>query len=379
MRTDDADTDTTTAEPPEQPAAVVPRQANPFGTAVVAQETAGLRQAQSREMAETQTKFLMAQHFPRDERKAMDGILNAFARTTLAERAQYAFQRGGQDISGLSIDAMEAIAQQWQNIEFGWAELSRGVGLDGVSYSDVRSYAIDLQSRVPRYLQFIVRHWRDTKKGGYKLTDERDIYELCANMAQRRVRSCLEAVIPRDVQESAREQANVTLKSSADTSEEGIAKMLRVFGKLGVTKDQIEQFIGRRVEAIQPAQVVRLVRVAQSIRDGLSTADEWFEPAAPAAGGEPTGEVAAPAAAPARTSAADKAKEALRQRQQNAGATTKAAAAVPSAAVAQFKTAVDEAPDADAAALILDQARDSLDATDNAALAEHFRKAWGKE
>jgi hypothetical protein len=240
-------------------------------------ETSGAAQAQAREMAEMQTKFLMAERFPRDERKAMDGVLNTFSRKTMAEMACYAFAKGGSNVSGLSVHSMQAIAQQWGNMEFGWVEVSRGTSADGVPFSEVRAFAWDLQSRVCRPLQFIVRHWRDTKAGGYKLKDEREIYELCANMAQRRVRSCLEAVIPRDVQEAAEQQAAATLRASADTSPEAMGKMLAAFGPFGVTKDHIEKRIQRRMDAIEPAQVVMLKRIYASLRDEMSTAAEWFD------------------------------------------------------------------------------------------------------
>lgn len=240
-------------------------------------ETSGVAQAQAREMAEMQTKFLMAERFPRDERRAMDGVLNTFSRKTMAEMACYAFAKGGSSVSGLSVHSMQAIAQQWGNMEFGWSEVSRGTGADGVPFSEVRAFAWDLQTRTCRPLQFIVRHWRDTKNGGYKLKDEREIYELCANMAQRRVRSCLEAVIPRDVQEAAEQQAAATLRASADTSPEALVKMLAAFAPFGVTKDHIEKRIQRRMDAIEPAQVVMLKRVYASLRDEMSTPGEWFD------------------------------------------------------------------------------------------------------
>ena len=67
--------------------------ANPFGSKTSAiVETAGARQSQSRELAEMQTKYLMAQRFPRDVVSAMDRILNAFTRPTLAEKADAARQ-----------------------------------------------------------------------------------------------------------------------------------------------------------------------------------------------------------------------------------------------------------------------------------------------
>lgn len=253
---------------------------NPFsGNAgqVAPQESIGHKQVQSREMAETQAKYMMAQHFPRDVIGNMDKILNAFTRPNLAEKSQYQFARGGSDIVGPSIRAAEAIAQQWGNMEFGFRELSRSIGADGVPYSDVEAFAVDLENRNRRPLQFIVKHWRDTKKGGYQLTDERDIYELIANQAQRRVRACILAMIPGDVIDGAMQQAEVTLRTKADTSMEAMNKMVDAFAPFGVTKEHIEKRIQRRLDSIQPAQVVMLKRIYASLRDDMSTPADWFE------------------------------------------------------------------------------------------------------
>ena len=252
---------------------------SPFGgrSAVAPHDSAGSRQNQSRELAETQTKYLMAERFPRNEVAAMDRILNAFSRPTLAEKAAYQFARGGSDIAGPSIRAAEAIAQQWGNMDSGWREMQRGTDATGVPFSEVEAFCIDLQARNTKRLTFIVRHWRDTKKGGYKLTDERDIYELCANQAQRRLRACILASIPGDVTEAAMQQADVTLKSKADTSPGAMQKMVAAFAEFGVQREHIEKRIQRRIDAITPAQVVSLKRIYVSLRDDMSTAADWFE------------------------------------------------------------------------------------------------------
>ncbi|SAK62487.1 hypothetical protein AWB76_03254 [Caballeronia temeraria] len=263
--------------------------ASPFGTRqTVVTDTAGARQDQSRELAETQVKYLMAQQFPRDVVRNMDNILNAFTRLTLAEQSQYQFSRGGSDISGPSIRAAEAMAQQWGNIEHGFRERSRGVDATGVPFSEVEAFCVDLESRTSKRLQFIVRHWRDTKSGGYKLKEERDIYELIANQAQRRVRACILAQIPGDVVDAAMQQANVTLNTKADVSPEGIQKIVTAFEQFGVTKEHVEKRIQRRLESIQPAQVVTLKRIYASLRDGMSAPGEWFEMEQPATTGEST-------------------------------------------------------------------------------------------
>lgn len=266
---------------------------NPLANGKQAKATSGgLAQLEQREVAEVQASVMMAKRFPRDQIAAMDRILNAFSRPTLAETSQYQYSKGGSDVSGPSIRAAEAIAQQWGNIDFGFRELSRGIGQDGVPFSEVVAYAWDMETITRKPLQFIVRHWRDTRGGGYPLRDEREIYELVANMAQRRVRACLLSIIPGDVTEAAMRQADVTMRAKADTSPEAMQKMVSAFEPFGVTQAQIEKRIQRRLDAVQPAQVVSLKKIYASLRDGMSVAADWFDESDPAA--DHSGEKAAP-------------------------------------------------------------------------------------
>ncbi|MBF3951883.1 hypothetical protein ISG27_12635 [Burkholderia pseudomallei] len=255
---------------------------SPFGnTRAELAQTAGARQGQSREIAEMQVTYLMAQQFPRDTAKAMNRILDAFTRLSLAEKSQYEYSRGGTEIRGPSIKAMEAIAAEWENIDVKWRIIARGVDARGIPFSEVEASAVDTQTRTRKSIAFPVPHWRDTKTGGYALKDERDIYELCANVAQRRVRACIEAVIPTDVIEAAMAQADMTLQK-VDTSPEAMQKMLAAFQPFGVTKAHIEKRIQRALDTIKPTQVVSLKRIYASLRDGMSEAADWFD--MPAAG-----------------------------------------------------------------------------------------------
>lgn len=318
--------------------------------------TSGALALQSREVAETQTKYLMAQRFPRDERKAMDGILNAFSRTGLAERAAYEYSKGGSAISGPSIHAAQAIAQQWGNMEFGFREVSRGLGVDGVPFSEVESFAVDLQSRTRRPITFIVRHWRDTKQGGYRLKDERDVYELTANMAQRRTRACILSVLPQDVIDGAMLQAETTLKTKADTSPEAMGKLVEAFAGFNVTKEQIEKRIQRRLDAITPAQVVTLRRIYASLRDEMSTAAEWFD---------------VPEAAPAAVAEVRAQVQAKRAKGDAAPPPT-----VRVSGAAVFIAALANATSEETAALVLDEARSTLTDAELDEVTTAYRNKW---
>lgn len=227
---------------------------------------------QSRAMSEVQAAMVIAKRFPRDEKVAIDRILNACTRESLANVSVYQYSRGGTDITGPSIRLAEAIAQNWGNIQFGIRELEQSNG-----ESTVEAFAWDLETNTRQTKTFQVPHVRHTKAGSKPLTDPRDIYELIANNGARRVRACILGIIPGDVVDAAREQCEVTMSAKADTSPDAQKRILEAFSKFGVTKEQIEKKIQRRMDAITPAQVVNLRKIMTSLKDGMSTPDEWFE------------------------------------------------------------------------------------------------------
>jgi len=348
---------------------------NPFAeqtTRTQVAEGSGSRAQQSRENAEVLAMAAMAKRFPRDQIAACDRIRNAFTRITLAEKAQYQFSRGGSDIIGPSIHSAQAMAQQWGNLSNGWREVSRTTGPDGVGVSEVEAFCVDYETTNRESITFYVRHWRDTKKGGYALKDERDIYELCANQAQRRKRACILAMIPSDVTEMAMEQASVTLKTSADTSSEAMQKMVHAFAEFGVTRELIEKRIQRRLDAIQPAQVVALKRVYVSLRDEMSAPEDWFDipPPAPAVSGLDAVKAAAKPTPDAATQ--------TRARAPRKASTDEGAAATRT--YAEYADSITKATDAETAGLVLDEARGStLDPEQLADLAGVYQRKWSTE
>lgn len=251
-------------------------QANPFNTGAVAQraESNALADAgQQREIAEVQGAMVIAKRFPRDPIAAMDRILQACTRPTLAEGALYSYSRGGSDVTGPSIRLAEVAAQAWGNMQFGIRELEQRNG-----ESTVEAFAWDVETNTRQVKVFQVSHKRYTKKGSYKLEDPRDVYELVANQGARRLRACILGVIPGDVIEAAVRQCEQTLRASADTGPDALKKIVAAFEQLGVSQHQIERRIQCRLEAIRPAQVVQLKKVYASLRDEMSSVSDWFEP-----------------------------------------------------------------------------------------------------
>lgn len=246
---------------------------NPF--AVSAPQTQAMSTVQSdsqRAIAEVQAALVIAKQFPRNPIEAYDRVMNACQRPGLAQSAVYSYARGGTSVTGPSIRLAEMLAQNWGNIQYGIRELSSENG-----ESTVEAFAWDVETNTRQTKVFQVPHIRYTRNGSKKLTDPRDIYELVANNGARRLRACILGVIPGDVVDAAVDQCEKTIHANADTSPEGVQKLVKAFEQFGVTKDDIEGFIQRRLEAITPANVVSLRKIFTSLRDGMSSAKDWFK------------------------------------------------------------------------------------------------------
>lgn len=253
---------------------------NPFGQVAPAPASreAAAEVAVQRELAEVQGAVLMARRFPRSSIQAMDRILQACTRPSLAQAALYSYSRGGTDITGPSIRLAEVLAQNWGNLSFGMREVEQRSFAGRPGESTVVSYCWDLETNVRDERVFQVKHVRDTRSGRTTLTDARDVYETVANQGARRLRACILAVIPGDVVEKAVEQCEATLLAKADTSPEAVGKLVKAFEQFNVTRTQIEARIQRRIDSIRPAQIVQLRKVWASLNDGMSVWSDWFQP-----------------------------------------------------------------------------------------------------
>jgi hypothetical protein len=238
--------------------------------------------ASAGEIARVQAQLVYAASRERDPKKAVDRMLTAFQRTSLASVGLYQYARRGSNITGLSIRAAEAMAMAWGNMDFGLRELEQKQG-----ESTIEAFAWDLETNVRRSVVFKVPHYRDTKAGRKKLEDSRDIYELVANQGSRRVRACILAVLPRDIQETVENQIAETMKASFTITPEYLKGWLNAFARFGVTKEQIEKRIQRDYQSITPAQMVGLVNIYNSLKDGIGQVSDFFEPVSNTPAGKP--------------------------------------------------------------------------------------------
>lgn len=244
-----------------------------------------------RAIAEVQASMAIAKRFPRDEFAAYTRIMNACKRPSLAENAAYAYPRGGTTVTGPSIRLAEVLANAWGNIDYGYREVGSGPG-----YTDVEAYAFDKESNSRSCRTFRVSHIRSTKQGNKNLTDPRDVYELVANQASRRIRACILQIIPGDVTEEAMKACESTIKKAGGDAPlvDRVRKMSAVFQEYGVTTEMLERRLGHKLDATIEQELVQLRRIYTSIKDGAAKREEFFdltasapaEPAMAAQGGQ---------------------------------------------------------------------------------------------
>lgn len=241
-------------------------------TLILNQDNALIASIEAREIAQVQAAYVIAKKFPRNKHEARIKILEACKSTGLAEKAMYTYPRGGELISRPSIRLAEVAARSWGNLDFGIKQISKGI-----NSSTMEAYAIDLETNARVAAIFEVAHIRETKKGNFKLTSERDIYETVANQGSRRLRSCILRLIDSDIMDDAVNQVKKTLESGEIPLSEQIKKMVSAFDEVGVKVEHLEKRLGHKLDAIVPQEIVTLKGIYRSLKDGFATREELFD------------------------------------------------------------------------------------------------------
>lgn len=227
----------------------------------------------SRAIAEAQGKLVIAKRFPRDEVQAYAKAIEACQRPTMAEKAFYSFPRGGQTVEGPTIRFAEELARCWGNIDYGIKELSQDGGK-----SEMQAYAWDLETNAQSVQNFTNPHQREQGKKMVTLTSQRDIYENNANMATRRLRSRILAILPSWFVEDCIEECKKTVAGNNELPlVDRVKKMVVRFAKFGVTQEQIEKRLKKKVDTMTSDDFVEYIGIYNAIKNKESKISEWFE------------------------------------------------------------------------------------------------------
>ena len=227
----------------------------------------------SRAIAEAQGKLIIAKKFPRDEVVAYAKAMQACQRPKMAATAFYSYPRGGSTVSGASIRFAEELARCWGNIDYGIKELSRDGGK-----SEMQAHAWDMETNTISVQNFTNPHQRESGGKMMKLTSDRDIYEINANMAARRLRARILAVLPNWFVEDCINECKKTLAGKNETPLiDRVRNMLVQFERFSVTKEMIEKRLKHTIETTTQDEFVDLVGIFNSLKDKQSSVVDWFE------------------------------------------------------------------------------------------------------
>ncbi len=228
---------------------------------------------QSRAIAEAQGKLVIAKRFPRDEVSAYAKAMEACQRPTMAEKAFYSFPRGNQTVEGPTIRFAEELARCWGNIDYGIKELSQDDGK-----SEMQAYAWDLETNAQSVQNFTSLHQREVGKKMQKLTSLRDIYENNANMATRRLRSRILAILPSWFVEDCIAECKKTIAGQNEIPlVDRVKKMVVQFAKLGVTQERIETRLKKKIDTMNADDFIEYIGIYNAIKQGESKIADWFE------------------------------------------------------------------------------------------------------
>ena len=228
---------------------------------------------QARAVAEVIGEIAIAREIGRNDITVWSEVKRSCSRYEFAEKALYAYPRGGKTVEGITIRLAEEMARLYGHINAGMREISRTK-----SETKVEAFAWDKVTNTRISREFIMRFARDVGGGSQDVKTERDKYEVMANFGMRRVRACIEQLLPADLVAMASTQCKRTLAgNSKDPIQDRIRWMVLAFDDLNITLEHLEGYLGHPVEKIVEVKLAELRGVYNSIRDGIAKPDEFFD------------------------------------------------------------------------------------------------------
>lgn len=218
-----------------------------------------------------------AKQYPRNIPDVLNKISTyATMDTETAADCFYVLRRSGSGgsatVEGLSVRMAEIIAGAWGNLRV----QTRIVGNDGRTIT-AQGICHDLETNVAVSVE-VKRRITDK----YGKTYSEDMQVVTGNAASAiAFRNAVLKVVPKAVTKRVIEGVKqVALGQSLDL-ETSRQKMLEYFGKLGVTKDMILDYLNlKKVEEIDKEAVFELRATANAIKEGTTTVQETFIKAA---------------------------------------------------------------------------------------------------
>jgi len=228
-------------------------------------------EAQNR--AEMDIQIVTAKNYPRNVKRAIENCIAVVSSDPeIAKVCHYSLPRGGKDISGASVHLARIIASEYRNLRVD----SKIVDIDAKMLT-AQCVCIDLESNYA--IRTEVKR-RITTKQGQRFNDDMIVVTANAAMAIAQ-RNAILQVIPRVYTDRVYKAVKQTITGDISDESKLLQKRKEILDSFkdeyGVSADEIVKLLGvGAVGSIKKEQILTLVGLANSIKDGDTTVDEAF-------------------------------------------------------------------------------------------------------
>lgn len=222
--------------------------------------------------AQIDVQISTAKAYPRNIKRATE---NALAVVTMdvetASTCTYALPRGGKPISGPSVHLAKILSQTWGNLRVE----AKVIAIEAKQVVS-QAVAFDLENNLA--IKVEVRRSIMTKNG--RMSD--DMVTVTGNAANSiALRNAVLSVIPKAVVDKIYKAAQQTITGDISDETKFIARRKKVVDGFiqtyNATEKEVLSLVGKNaVEHITPDNLVVLIGIAQSLKDGDTTTDEVF-------------------------------------------------------------------------------------------------------
>jgi hypothetical protein len=242
----------------------------------------------ARTAKEIEVRALMAERHPRKMDLFRERMLNACKRPIFADQAMYEKPvGGGKTATGLSIRFAEEAMRHYGNAEVSVSILaeddeSRTIEAVGVDYEVNLVYRA--QARVPKYVERLntrpgdeILGQRTNSRGvmTYRIRANDDaLFTISQNAAAKASREVSLKLIPSDIREECESEISKALAAIGGDPEKFLKQLLEKFLEVGVVAAQLEKLVGKSLGVLNTAELSRLKRIFNAIKQGETTWDD---------------------------------------------------------------------------------------------------------
>lgn len=232
-----------------------------------------------------EARYIMAMRQPRNIDMVRLKVLDACKRTSFVETARYAKPIGGAKVEGPSIRFAEEVARCMGNIQ-----IESAIAHEDQKQRIIRVTVTDLEANLTYPTDILVekqverRRVRDGQQViGQRLNSsgqtvfileatEDELLVKAAALTSKAVRTAVLRLLPGDILDEAMEQVIHTLRKQDEQDPAAARKKLcDAFYTMGVSPENIVEYLGHAIEQSSPAELQDLRQVYAALKEGEAT------------------------------------------------------------------------------------------------------------